>query len=148
MREERGKENLEWTMVWRHQFLNKVSHQGLAQPCRVPRARLLCTVEIQPRLAHLIADESQQVCCPRTNNVYSCRLHPYGRKQKRAFQSWLVNFTLCSVQCVGNTEAFSRWHHKVSSFLQSTISFLRNSPLFFIPLGRFRAAFSCHKRST
>lgn len=38
-------------------------------------------------------------------------------------------------------KAFSRWYHKVSSFLRSAISFLRNSPLFFILLGHFRIAF-------
>ena len=54
---ERGKKNLlDWTTVWKHQFLNKVSHQGLAQACRVPGVRLMYSVEIQPRTVHLTAD--------------------------------------------------------------------------------------------
>lgn len=134
--------------VWKHEFLNKVNHQGPAQFWKFSKVKLMCSVEIHPRIAHLAARKSHQMSCPRTNNICSCRLHPYVKKQKKAFQSWLVNFKLRLAHCIGNTKAISRWHHKVNSFLQSTISFLRNRSLCFIPLGCFRIAFSCHKYNT
>lgn len=75
-----------------------------------------------PNNSFLFPEMSHQLPCPRTNNIDSCRPHSYGRC-KRASQSWLVRFKSCSVHCVGNIKAFSRWHHKSSDFAKHHLSF-------------------------
>lgn len=144
----RKKKNLlDGNMISQHWFPNKANHQG-RNPEKFPTLGCCAVLKTTQELCTFFFRSHTR--CPVQGLTASIPvgLHPYVRKRKRAFQSWLVNCKLCSVQCVGNTETFSRWHRKVSSFLQSTISFLRNSPLFSIPLGRSRIAFPCHKCNT
>ena len=129
----KGKNLLPQSLVWKHSFLSKVIFYGLAQLWKFPKLGWWALLTFTPELHTLLLRSHTRCPGQGLNNIYSCRLHPYVRMQKRAFQSWLVNFKLCVVHCMGNTKAFSRWHFKSVHFCKEPSHFWEIAPSFSFP---------------